>query len=188
MIAFFLHLGFRASALTIIILIFASSLLGWTLLSPHYMSVQDSSEISSSVFQYANDIREVNFTDAGGSYSFLFALDYNKNLTLGQPAVVAVYISLVSEKISSLFEKGVSLKIDGAAALIDGDVAEGSGDRSTFAPNILSVFLTSVKANSPGAHSLSARLIVSTVDVNYVGYFSGSEQVVDLNGTIGVVE
>lgn len=172
----------------LIIVLLAASLASWTLLSPKYMTVQSNEETSSSIFQYANIRQIVNFSDGEGAYSFLFGLDYNKNVSAGVPTIVAVYASLLSQRTSSSFLRGVALQVTAATILINGVQDEGVKTRFTSNSNILIYYLTDVQVNETGGlYGLSARLVVSTVDVNYIGYFSGTEQVVSLNGTLTVV-
>jgi hypothetical protein len=171
----------------LIVVLLAASLASWTLLSPKYMTVQSGVEDSNSLFQYASSRQVVNFSDAGGSYGFLFGLDYNRNVSAGVPTIVEVYASLISQQKSSGFMRGVALQVTAATVLIDGVEDEGVKIRFTSNSAILIYYLTGVQVNeTEGLYSLSVRLVVSTVDVDYVGYFSGNEEVVSLNGTLSV--
>ena len=109
-------------------------------------------------------------------------------LSPGIPSIVLVYVSMLTEQRTSGFLKGTGLAIDSAEVLIDG--VEVSGVRSAVSStgSILTDRLSNVAINETGGtHQISARLLVSTVDVNYIGYFGGSEEAISLNGTISVV-
>jgi len=97
-------------------------------------------------------------------------------------------ISLTSEAKDSGFERGVSMQIISSGVLIDG--VEGSGTKTmiTASMNLMTDRISNVYINdTSGIHSLSVRLIISVVDVNYIGYLSGNDQLVVLNGTISIV-
>lgn len=172
-------------ALVVIVLL---SLVAWTAYSPITLSLQSESQLSGSLFQYAKTTKLLNVTDGEGSYSFLFGIDYNESVRSGVPTVVEVFASLVTENRASSFLKGVALEIDSSTVLIDGSEESGVTSMITKSSGILIVRLSDVDINETGGiHQLSARLIVSTTDVNYIGYLGGTELVVSLNGTISVV-
>ena len=152
------------------------------------MVPQSNSSLSGPLFQYASEERTINLSDSEGHYSFLFGMSFNENVSRGQTIVVQVFCSLLSQHLTSTIMRGVSLRLVSASASIDGVQAQGIKIRMTFRQNILIIYLTSVKiGQNLGQHSLSARLIISTINVNYLGYFGGPEQVVNLNGTIRVI-
>ncbi|MDA4112266.1 MAG: hypothetical protein OK439_06970 [Thaumarchaeota archaeon] len=164
------------------------SLAIWTIVSPSYLVVQDPSQISDSLFQFAKVREVVNFVDGEGTYAFLFGMDFNNTLSHGIPTIVEVFASLITQHSGSAFIKGVALEVIDANVLIDGVQNSGVNHRFTYHSNILIDYLSFVQNNdTSGSHSISVRLIVSTSDVNYIGYFSGTEQVVSLNGTIAIV-
>jgi hypothetical protein len=164
------------------------SLALWTAYSPAILSTRTPSEISTSLFQFAKTTEVVNTSDSAGAYSFLFGEDYNSTLTSGVPTILQVYASLTAAQISSGFTKGVGLQFDETRILIDGSQVAGANERITPGTNSTIDFLSFVPPNIvPGTHTLSVRLIVSSVDVNYIGYFSGNQFLVTLNGTFSTV-
>jgi hypothetical protein len=164
------------------------SLALWTAYSPSTLSVQNPSELSNSLFQFAKTTRAGNATDASGSYSFLFGADYNTTFSAGVPTIVEVYATVTSEQITSSFTKGVALQIDEAQVLIDGAQDSGVKERITESNQMLIDYLSYVQSNGAlGTHTLSVRLIVSIIDVNYIGYAQGTQFLVSLNGTFVLV-
>jgi hypothetical protein len=160
----------------------------WTAYSPTILSAQSQSDISNSLFQFAKTTEVVNTSDAAGSYSFLFGMDYNSTFTSGAPTIVEVFASLTAAQISSSFTKGVGLQIDEARVLIDGAQDAGVQERVTNGKNVTIDYLSYVQANvASGTRALSVRLIASVVDVNYIGYVSGNQFLVTLNGTFSEV-
>lgn len=170
-----------------VILVVILSLAAWTAESPAALSPQSQASVSDSLFHFAKTTELVNVTDGEGSYSFLFGMDYNTTVTPGVPTLIEVFASLVSEQKTSAFLKGVTLDIASSDVLLN-----GSGD-SQVTPMILKSSgiivdrLTELAINeTSGVLDLSARLIITVVDVNYIGSFSGNQQVVSLNGTISI--
>jgi len=171
-----------------IVLAIVLSLVLWTELSPPILYPQTEANLTGSIFQYAKTNATLNLADSEGTYSFLFGMDYNDSLSPGSPTIVQVFVSLSSEQRGSSFQKGVALDILSSTILIDGIEEIGVKSMVTTNGDILTDRLSGIDVNdSSGIHNLSARLIVSTVDVNYIGYFEGSEQVISLNGTLTLV-
>jgi hypothetical protein len=171
----------------LIVAVVLVSLAAWTWASPETLSLQPQTSISSSLFQFAKATREFNVTDGEGAYSFLFGIDYNDSTAPGIPTIVDTFVSLVSEQSTSGFLRGVSLNIASASILINGTSATGVKSMLTRNSEIISDRLTGVPIdNSSGRVTISARLIVSVVDVNYIGYFAGNDQIVILNGSISI--
>jgi hypothetical protein len=176
----------RVATLSLVIIIFLA-LVAWTAISPTILVPQSTTSLSESLFQYAKDKSTLNITDGEGTYSFLFGIDYNESLNPGVPTIVEVYISMQSEQKSSGFLKGVGLQILSSRVLVDGIEDSGVTSMITTSSGIITDRLSNVDINdTSGIHELSTRLIVSTEDVNYIGYFGGSEQVISLNGTIAI--
>jgi hypothetical protein len=149
--------------------------------------VQNDSQIGSSLFQFAKAKLMVSFTDREGSYAFLFGADYNESAAPGVPIIVEVFASLVEETLGSGFLRGVALQVSHSSVLIDGVEESGVSLRTTISDSMLVERLSQVEINQTGGtHELSIHMIVSTLDVNYIGYLSGTEQVVNLNGTISI--
>ncbi len=176
----------KVAGLGILILLVAV-LLSWTVLSPKTLLPQTESQISESLFQVAKTTRLFNISDGEGSYSFLFGLDFNESVSPRTPTIVESFFSLVAEQKSSAFLRGVALEIVSSSVLINGIRDSGISSMVTSNGAIVIDRLSGVDINETGGdQQLSARLIVSTVDVNYIGYFGGSEQAVTLNGTISI--
>lgn len=168
-----------------IIALIASSLSAWTLVSPSVMQVQSQSDFSTSIFQYVSFSQNITFKDNGGTYVFKFGVDYNKNISQGQPTILDVYAALVSEHLSSAFTHGVDLQLHSANALVDGSEISGIKIRSTYNTNIASFYLTYIRVNSTlGRHTLTARLILNILDINFIGFSVGTTQLVNLNETV----
>jgi hypothetical protein len=174
-------------ALSLIAIIFVS-LEVWTVFAPPILNPQSETSLNETLFQYTKTKSILNITDGEGSYSFLFGLDYNETASAGIPSIVLVYVSMLSEQRTSSFLKGTGLAIESANVLIDGVEVSGVKSVVSSTGSILTDRLSNVAINETGgSHQISARLLVSTVDVNYIGYFGGSEEPINLNGTISVV-
>ncbi len=162
------------------------SLALWTVFSPMYFSVQDKSDIAN-LFRFAKATENVSTTDGAGDYNFVFGMDYNSTLNPSIPTITEVYASLSSATFHSALAKGVALHVDDASVSFDGVQVSGVKQRVNAAQNILFVYLSCVLVRSTsGVHHLSVRLLLSTVDVNYIGYFSGNQFLVTLNGTVQI--
>ena len=171
----------------IVIAIVLVSLEAWTASAPQIMTPQSEASLTNSLFQYTQTKNVWNVSDGEGSYSFLLGMDYNQTMSPGVPSIVLIYISILTEQKSSGFLKGTGLAVENAKILIDG--VEDAGVQSRVSSNgvVLTDRLSDVDINETGGmHQLSARLIVSTVDVNYIGYLGGSEEPISLNGTITI--
>ncbi len=164
------------------------SLVAWTAFSPAILSPQSEAALSNSLFRYTKSESIVNITDGEGSYSFIFGLDYNETVSPGSPTIVVVFASLLSEQKSGGFLKGVALQVVSSSVLIDGQDETGVRSMVTTSGGIMTDRLSGVDINDTGGSNvIAARLIISTVDVNYIGYLQGSEQAVTLNGTLTIV-
>jgi len=170
-----------------VIIIISGSILAWTILSPRILSPQSKGQLSDSLFGFVKSTSVLNVSDGEGSYSFLFGLDYNATLSPGVPTIVEVFVSLLSENKTSGFLRGVSLDFVSSTVLIDGSEDAGVKSMVTNSGSIITDRLSGVDINDTGGtHQLSARLIISTVDVNYIGFLGGNELVTSLNGTITI--
>ncbi|MDA4130086.1 MAG: hypothetical protein OK457_04905 [Thaumarchaeota archaeon] len=162
------------------------SLALWTAFSPAYFSVQSKSEIAN-LFQFAKTTENVSITDSTGDYNFVFGMDYNSTQNPSIPTITEVYASLSSATFLSALAKGVALHVDDASIFFDGVQVSGVMQRVNTAQNIIFVYLSYVLVKSTsGVHHLSVRLLLSTVDVNYIGYFSGNQFLAILNGTVEI--
>ena len=169
----------------ILVIILAGSIGAWTVTSPTVMQVQSAAMLSNSIFNYVKQVQRFNFTDGGGFYTFQFGLAYNENSTPGQPIIVDVYSSLVGITIHSGFQKGVALRLQHASVLVDNRADNGIKVRTTYSPQVASFYLSFIDMNSSSAqHTITIRLILNLVDVNYVGYLTGSTELIVLNATV----
>lgn len=164
------------------------SLAGWTLFSPTVLVPQSQESLSGSLFQFAKTTSQVNITDGEGSYTFLFGVDYNETVSAGIPSIVEAFVSLQYEVKTSDFLRGASLEIDSSSVLIDGHEDGGVNSMVSASGGLITDRLSNVFINeTSGNHTLTVRLLVSNVDVNYIGYFPGDEELVVLNGTVSIV-
>ncbi len=77
-------------------------------------------------------------------------MDYNGTLTPGIPAIVEVFVSLLSENKSSGFLKGVSLDFVGSGVLVDGSEDTGVKSMVTNSGGIITDRLSGVDINDTG--------------------------------------
>jgi hypothetical protein len=172
----------------VVIVVVIVSLADWTVFSPVTLTSSTSQELHESVFQFVKATSILNITDGEGAYSFLLGLDYNDTVSTGLPSIVVVYISLLNEQKNNGFLRGVSLQVVSSRVLVDGVEYPGVKSEVSFNSAILTDRLSGVEINdTAGSHRITARLILSTVDVNYIGYLGGSEKAINLNGTITVL-
>lgn len=184
---FLSRLTVRKLLAVIAIVAVAGSLAVWTVTSPVVMQQQSEEMLSTSIFQYARETRNFTFVDGSGAFLFHFGLAYNANVIPGQPMIVVVYASLVGQNITSAFTRGVSIQLQHATLLVDGTTDSGVKVRSTYTPQVASFYLSYISINaSAGVHLITIRLILNSVDVNYIGYLTGSTQLVELNATVAL--
>ncbi|MFI5422153.1 MAG: hypothetical protein ACHQ1H_14410, partial [Nitrososphaerales archaeon] len=180
---FFWKKHWRKHAVITFVEIILISLILWTAYSPTPLAVQNNADLSNSLFQFAKTTEIVNSSDGSGIYSFLFGMDHNSSYNPGSHTIIEVYASLVAGEIHSGFTKGIALQFDEVQVLIDGTQDTGVKDRVSNQQNIVINYLSPVQfSQPPGMHNLTVRLIVSIVDVNYIGYASGNQFLVTLNG------
>jgi len=177
----------RTLAIAIIVLIL---LLGigaeYTVLrAPPILNAQSSAEIKGSILSVARSFENASFTDGSGSYTFRFGFDYpDTPIPAGSATVFKVYAALTSQQITSFFTRGVSLALQSGSLLVDGRFDSGVKIDPTIQANVSTIEFEFVNTSLPqGTHNVTARLILSTVDVDYIGFYTGATQVVQLNGT-----
>ncbi len=159
----------------------------WTVTSPPILGVQSEAQLGSSLFSFAKSSTVQNFTDGSGGYNFKFGLDYSANVIQGEQVQLAVYCALTAEQISSSFTRGVALSLQSASLSLDGRQDSGVKTASKFQPGLQIFYIQNIDTNiAMGLHNVTARLILSTVDVNYIGNFQGSTQVVMLNVVLNI--
>ncbi|GEM_PF-1868823 len=171
----------------VIVIVIASSLVIWTIEAPETLDPLPSGQLASSLISYSKTIKDYNFTDSSGTYEFRFGIDYQPVVNEGAAAEVIVYAALLSESIHSGFSKGVALSVQSASLALDGKVDTGVKfvtRRQGLIDSFLFQYLNTTL--SIGMHNMTARLLVSTVDVDYIGYFEGNLYVVVLNGSFNV--
>jgi hypothetical protein len=178
---------FLRFAIVVIVGLIIIALVTWTVTSPSPLVVLSQNQLRNGIFGVSSSVENYSINDGSGTYHFEFGLDYTQNLTAGSATRVAVYSALVGEQISSFFTRGVSLALQSSSVSINGSV-DGSAIVTTKKQAGLQTFYFEIP-NVPNLHSddsLQVRILVSTIDVNYVGNTLGSYQPVLLNGTFVV--
>ncbi|MGI0078262.1 MAG: hypothetical protein ACRECH_01415 [Nitrososphaerales archaeon] len=176
----------RVSALVVAILV-VIGLIVWTIASPPILGVQSEVQLENSLFSYSKSFATQNFTDSSGIYTFKFGLDYSANVSQGEHVQLAVYCALTYEQITSFFTRGVGLVLQSASLSIDGRQDSGVKTSSRFQPGLQIFYIQNLNTNiATGLHNMTARLVVSNVDVNYVGNSLASTQVVLLGGALNI--
>jgi hypothetical protein len=164
-----------------------AGLAAWTISSPKPMSLQSPGQLQTGIFSFSKSQIALNTSDGSGSYSFRFGLDYDSNVSAGTQTVFKVYVVLVGEKITSFFTRAVSMDVTSALVLIDGTDDAGVKTSSAINGGILTESLENPNTSlAAGSHNLTVRLIVSTIDLNYVGYSTGPSQVAELSGLFNI--
>ncbi len=177
----------KSVSILIFLIVLVGGLSAWTIESPAVMSIQTQNQLNSSLFSYSNTFSEINISDSSGNYGFRFGLAYPPEIQAGVTTRFDVYAALVAEQLTSSFTRGVSLQVQSASLTIDGKPDTGIKIDSKTQPDLQIFYLEFINTTLPdGKHNLSARLIVSTIDINYIGYVSGASQVVVLNGSFNV--
>jgi hypothetical protein len=176
-------------SLFLVIVLIVIGLVVWTVTSPSTLAVQTKNQLENGLFSYSQDTVNYNMTDGSGTYAFKFGLDYSKNLTNDSPVKLTVYCALVNQEISSPFTRGVALALQSSSVSIDqrfdnsievtAKIISGLQTYSFVIPNL---------STTSGNHSLQVNILVSTVDVNYIGNAGGTYQSVLLNGTFDVIQ
>ena len=158
-------------------------LVAWTETAPPFLGVQSKNSLQNGLFGTSLAETQRNITNYGGSFSFLFGLDYNQNITRGSASELAVYCVLQSESLG-FFTKGVSLSLDGSSVTIDGNPDSNFTLASRSEPSMQIYYFGNprIELNS-GNHTLQVKLFLSTTEVNYIGYTGGSFMSVLLKGT-----
>jgi hypothetical protein len=163
-------------------------LAGWTASSPPTLGVQSQSQLTDSLFSYAQSIVTQNFSDPSGNYVFKFGFDYpNASVPQGQHIQLAVYCALINQQISSFFERGISIALQSGSLLVDGKSDFSVKIISKLQSNIQIFYFQNPNTNIPvGKHNITARLVLSTIVVNYIGSYGGSTEIVTLNGLMNI--
>jgi hypothetical protein len=160
-------------------------LLVWTLQAP--LVLNRVSDLSNTVFSSANVVSNSTVTDTSGSYQFAFGFDYNSNVTAGSSAEVVVYAALVSEGTKSPFFRGAALQVQSSSLLIDGVVDTGARFVERSNSQIDSFYFQFINTNlGLGEHNMTARLLLTTIDVGYIGYYQGTSFLVTIPGSFNI--
>lgn len=169
------------------VILLVVGLAAWTAASPPILGVQSEARLNSSLFSFAKSFATQNFTDGSGAYTFRFGFDYSANISQGEKVQLAIYCALTYQDISSPFTRGVALSLQSFSLSIDGRQNAGINTASRTQPGLQIYYIQNLNTNIPaGLHNMSARMIVSTVDVNYIGNLQGSTQVVTLKGFLNI--
>jgi hypothetical protein len=175
-------------AIAVLALVFAGLFL-WTASAPGALVLQSHEALSEGIFSFSKSEISINATDSAGSYSFKFGLDYVENASLGSSIEAKVYGALVTEEISSSFTRAISLSVRSASLLEDGVVDVQVETETTLRGGILTESFQNPSTElSLGQHNLTVRLLVSCVDLNYIGYNVDPPQVVTLQGLFNVTQ
>ncbi len=173
--------------LIVVVMLIVISLVVWTVTSPPPLPVESQSELQSGLFGVSKSVTGFNISDGSGTYYFKFGLDFTQNLTSGGATKIAIYCALADQEITSFFTKGVALSLQSSTLLIDGIVDSSVTVSSKVQANLQTYYLEIPTVSfSLGNHSLQVRLLVSTIDVNYIGNSVGSYQLILLNGNFTV--
>lgn len=179
----------RVLILVIVIVILLGLSVEYTLLkAPTIMQVQSSSDQKNSIISVAHVYTNARFSDGSGNYNFRFGFDYpNTSIPSGGATVFKVYGVLTSEQISSFFTRGVSLSLQSGSLIVDGHYDNNAKVDVSTQSSIQVIEFELLNANfTQGSHTVSARLVLSTIDIDYIGYVTGQTQIVELNGTFSV--
>ncbi|MDH2900147.1 MAG: hypothetical protein PXY39_04175 [archaeon] len=175
-------------AILVIVSLIVIGLVIWTVTSPSPLPVQSKGQLQSGLFGFSKDVASYNISDGSGSYSFEFGLDYSQNLTSGSPTRIEVYCALVNQQVTSIFTRGVALALQSSSLFIDGTVDNSIDVSSKLISNLQTYSFVIPNLSSPlGNHTIQIRILVSTIDVNYIGSSTGTYQPVLLNGTFTLV-
>jgi hypothetical protein len=175
--------------ITVIVILVVIGLVYWTVSSPPALVLQSHSSIANGIFSFSKSQSSFNITDGSGSYSIKFGLDYLTNITFGSESLIKVYGVLASEQITSQFTRGISLAVNSASLFIDGIDDSSVSASNAITGGILTESFQNPNTSIPiGSHNLTIRMIVSTVDLNYVGYFAGTPEIVVLSGLFNVTQ
>ena len=171
-----------------VFLLIALLLAAWTLTSPPILETRSASELSNSVFSSARSTVTDNLTDGAGSYLLAFGLDFpDVAVPAGMRIQFRVYAALLSEHITSPFVRGITLRLDEVSLSID-----GAEDKSVKVVTQPQAGLVTYELQSPntgltlGLHHLEVHLAFSTIDINYVGYTTGSSGIAFLKGNLTI--
>lgn len=178
----------RIVALLVVVIIILAGLTAWTIKSPTTLSVQSDQQLKNSVMAFSKSFSNLSTTDSAGSYTFKFGFDYpDVPIQRGATTVFKVYTALISEQFSSPLARGVTLSVQSATLLVNGKEDTSVKVVTTTQPSLQVIEFQFVNTSLPaGNYNTTARLVLSTVDVFYVGFFSGSTSIVTLDGSFTI--
>ncbi len=180
------YIGFGLIATVLLVVI---GIVFWTFSAPQALKVQSQSDLRSGIFSISTSQNWLNATDGAGSYSFKFGLDYNTNVTQGSAVEIKVYGALVSEKITSSFTRAISLTVNSASLLIDNSDDTLVQAATSLRGGIFTESFQNLDSSLPvGSHNLTIALLVSVVDLNYIGYSVGAPMAESLSGLFNVTQ
>lgn len=171
----------------LIILAILIGLLVWTVESPAPIPVQSEAQLEKGLFGGSYSTAGYNISDSSGTYFFKFGLQYDPKIPNASSTRLAVYCGLVGEQITSGFTKGVALSLQTSALLIDGQ-SYPNVQVSSQRESGLEIFYFGIQdlAVASGNHTVTVKVFLATIDVNYIGNTLGTYQTVSLNGSIDV--
>ena len=151
------------------------------------MTAQNDAQLAGTLFNSAINVITVNVSDSSGTFSFKFGLDVANPIQKGSASRLSIYAALTSQQITSSFSKGISLSLETASLTLDNSLDGSIKIVTATQGNLLAYYLENINTNLPdGSHTISARLIVTTIDVNYIGFTQGSIAAVTLEGTVNI--
>lgn len=173
--------------LTIFVVLLIAGLAYWSFTAPPPLEVQTPSQLQTGIFSVSRSVSWLNTSDSSGVYSFKLGLDYDSNISQGSSTEVKVYVALVSESISSPFMRKISMAVTSASFFVDGV----DDPTVTTKENIVGGLLVESIQNpntdlSLGLHNFTARLVVSTIDINYIGYSVSPPNPTDISGLFNI--
>ncbi len=178
----------RIKIITVVLIaIVIAGLVAWTLTSPAPLQVQSQNELKTGIFSVSKTTLAYNITDGSNAYQFEFGFDYDSNITQSSSIEYAVYGALVAEQISSPFARGVALSLQSASLLIDSHVDGSVKTSFQVKSGLATVYFQNPNTDlALGPHNMTVRLVVSPVDIGYIGNVDSSPIIVILQGAMNV--
>ncbi|HZW58385.1 MAG TPA: hypothetical protein VFF30_19010 [Nitrososphaerales archaeon] len=178
----------RLVAVIVIVVLIVAGLAVWTIRAPTTLTVQSEDQLKNSVMAFSRSFSNLSISDSAGSYTFRFGFDYpNNSISRGSATVFKVYAALTSQQLSSSFARGISLDVQSATLLVDGKEDASVKVVTTAQPTLEVIQFEFVNTSLPaGTYNTTARLVLSTMDVYYVGYFTGTTSIVTMDGSFTI--
>ncbi len=172
----------------VLVVMVVVTLTAWSASSPPVLTVRSQSQLDSTLFSYARSFSTQNFTDGSGIYTFKFGFDYpNTTVSQGERIELGIYCALVNQQITSPFTRGIALNLQSGSLLVNNREDSSIKIVSKTQPGLQAYYIQNPNTNIPlGSYNITARLLLETIDDNYVGNLQGTLQVVNLNGVLNI--